>query len=115
VVLLSSQGKVVGFARFREAFFILRSTMTVKGKKQEKAPKSCQECEHWTEVRNKLRVVDVLTAVAKKMEGKLTADEFKPSLADFLRLVQFEKEIGEEEPKEIKVTWVEPVKPSTET
>jgi hypothetical protein len=114
-VLLSSQGKVVGFARFREAFFILRSTMAAKGKKQEKAPKSCQECEHWTEVRNKLRVGEVLTAVVTKMKGKITADEFKPSLADFLRLVQLEKEIGEEEPKEIKVTWVEPVKPSTET
>ena len=89
--------------------------MAAKGKKQEKAPKSCQECEHWTEVRNKLRVGDVLTSVVTKMKGKITADEFKPSLADFLRLVQLEKEIGEEEPKEIKVTWVEPVKPSTET
>jgi hypothetical protein len=89
--------------------------MAAKGKKQEKAPKSCQECEHWSEVRNKLRVGDVLAAVVKKMEGKITADEFKPSLADFLRLVQLEKEIGEEEPKEIKVTWVEPVTPSTET
>ena len=30
--------------------------MASKSKKQEKAPKSCQECEHWAEVRNKLRV-----------------------------------------------------------
>jgi hypothetical protein len=88
--------------------------MAAKSKKQEKAPKSCKECEHWTEVRNKLRVGDVLTAVVEKMEGKLKDSEFKPTLADFLRLVQLEKEIGEEEPKEIKVTWVEPVKPSTE-
>ena len=89
--------------------------MAAKGKKQEKAPKSCQECEHWIEVRDKLRVGDVLTSVVTKMKGKITADEFKPTLADFLRLVQLEKEIGEEEPKEIKVTWVEPVIPSTET
>ena len=41
-----------------------------------------------------------------RSEGQVT--EFKPTLADFLRLVQLEKEIGEEEPKEIKVTWVEP-------
>jgi hypothetical protein len=86
-----------------------------KGKKQEKAPKSCKECEHWTEVRNKLRVVDVLTTVITKMEAKLKEEEFKPSLADFLKLVQLEKEIGEEVPKEIKVTWVEPVQPRTET
>ena len=89
--------------------------MAAKSKKQEKAPKSCQECEHWTEVRNKLRVGEVLTSVVQKIEGKLKETEFKPSLADFLRLVQLEKEIGEEEPKEIKVTWVEPVQPSTET
>jgi hypothetical protein len=49
------------------------------------------------------------------MEGKLAADEFKPSLADYLKLVLMEKELGEEETKEIRVTWVEPVKPSTET
>ena len=80
-----------------------------KGKKQEKAPKSCKECEHWAEVKNKLRVGKVLDNVITKMEEKLKAEEFKPSLADFLRLVQMEQEAGEEEPKEIKVTWVEPV------
>ena len=42
--------------------------MAAKGKKQEKAPKSCQECEHWTEVRDKLRVGDVLTSVVTKMK-----------------------------------------------
>ena len=46
------------------------------------------------------------------MEDKLRKAEFKPSLADYLKLVQLEKEIGEEEPKEIKVTWVEPDKSS---
>ena len=86
-----------------------------KGKRQEKAPKSCGECEHWTEIRNKLRVGGVLEQVLKNMENKLKADEFKPSLADYLKLVAMEKEIGEEEPKEIKVTWVEPVTPSDET
>jgi hypothetical protein len=49
------------------------------------------------------------------MEDKLREADFKPSLADFLRLVQLEQETGEEEPKEIKVTWVEPDKSSTET
>ena len=90
--------------------------MVAKGKKQEKAPKSCQECEHWTEVRNKLRVGEVLDErSSRRWKARSKANEFKPTLADFLRLVQLEKEIGEEEPKEIKVTWVEPVKSSTET
>jgi hypothetical protein len=104
-----------GFARFREAFFIVRSTEMAKAKKQEKAPKTCQECEHWVVVRNKLRVGKVLESVIEKMQAKLQADEFKPTLADFLKLVQMEKEVDDEEPKEITVTWVEPDKPSSET
>ena len=86
-----------------------------KGKQQEKAPKSCESCEHWTEVRDKLRVGKVLEGVIQTMEKSIGTAEFKPSLADYLKLVQWQKEIGEELPKEIKVTWVEPVEPSTET
>ena len=86
-----------------------------KGKQQEKAPKSCEQCEHWTEVRNKLRVGKVLESVIKTMEEKLGTAEFKPTLADYLKLVQRQQVSGDELVKEIKVTWVEPVKPSTET
>jgi hypothetical protein len=84
------------------------------GKKQEKAPMSCQVCEHWAEVRNKVRVGDVLVQVIKKMEENLKAADFKASLADYLKLVQIEKEVGgDDEPKEIKVTWVQPDEPNT--
>jgi hypothetical protein len=104
-----------GFASLREAFFVLRSTKMAKAKQQEKAPKSCESCEHWTEVQNKLRVGRVLESVIKTMEEKLATAEFKPTLADYLKLVQWQKEGGDELVKEIKVTWVEPVKPRTET
>ena len=92
----------------------MRNNRVVKGKKHEKAPRSCQECEHWSEVRNKLRVGGVLDTVINHMEGKLTHQEFKPSLADFLKLLQMERELGDEAPKEIKVTWVEPAASNTE-
>jgi hypothetical protein len=49
------------------------------------------------------------------MEAQLGTAEFKPSLADYFKLVQWQKESGEELVKEIKVTWVEPVKPRTAT
>jgi hypothetical protein len=77
-------------------------------KKQEKAPKSCQVCQHWLVVKNRLRVGDVLSGVIKKMEANLKEADFKASLGDYLKLVQMEKEIGDDEPKEIKVTWVQP-------
>jgi hypothetical protein len=86
-----------------------------KAIKQEKAHKSCRECEHWAEVRNQLRVDGVLAKIIANMEEKLGKDEFKPSLADYLKLVQLEKDLEDGEPKEIKVTWVEPGKSSTET
>lgn len=84
-------------------------------KKQEMAPKSCQVCEHWAEVRKKLRVGDVLQVVIRKMEENLVGTDFKASLGDYLKLVQIEKEVGGiDEPKEIKVTWVQPDEPSTD-
>ena len=86
-----------------------------KAKKQDTAPRSCQECEHWNEVSKRLRVEGVLTKVIEKMEDNLKTIDFKASLADYLKLLQLEKEIvGEEVPKEIKVTWVEPDKSDNE-
>ena len=104
-----------GLANYCEAFSILRSTTLGKITKQAKAHKSCEDCEHWAEVRNKLRVNGILAKVITQMEGKLKDVEFKPSLADFLKLVQMEKDLDDDGPKEIKVTWVEPVKSSSET
>ena len=52
------------------------------GKRQEKAPESCVTCEHWKEVKSKLRVADVLKRVVKKMEASLDATDFKASLGD---------------------------------
>ena len=48
------------------------------------------------------------------MEAKLTGRDFKPTVADYLKLLQIEKEVEEKElegkPKEITVTWVDPTK-----
>jgi len=115
-VLLSEQVKGYGLREVsREAFFILRSTgIKDMGKKQEKAPKSCQGCEHWAGLRSKLRVTDVLKVVIAKMEANLKTADFKASLGDYLKLVQMEKEVGSDDvPKEIKVTWVQPEEPNT--
>jgi hypothetical protein len=48
----------------------------------------------------------ILLAVEKKMTGK----ELKATLADYIRLVQLQKEMTPEMPSEITVTWVEPKK-----
>ena len=41
---------------------------------------------------------------------KLDKNELKPTVGDFIRLLQLERELLEETPKEIKVSWVEPDK-----
>lgn len=46
--------------------------------------------------------------VMENIHDKLKANELKPTVGDFIRLVQLEKELGEEQPREIKVSWVEP-------
>ncbi len=42
------------------------------------------------------------------IEKRIDEDELKPTVGDFIRLLQLEREIEEEQPKEIKVSWVDP-------
>ncbi|MEO8049685.1 MAG: hypothetical protein ABI833_04650 [Acidobacteriota bacterium] len=42
------------------------------------------------------------------IEKQMTGNQMKATLADYIRLVQLHKELDDESPKEIKVTWVEP-------
>lgn len=45
-----------------------------------------------------------------EIETKMTVGEMKATLGDYIRLVQLHKELDDESPKEIRVTWVEPAK-----
>ncbi|MGE5569014.1 MAG: hypothetical protein ACM3S5_08260 [Rhodospirillales bacterium] len=51
----------------------------------------------------------MISQVIERIEEKLEADELKASMGDYIRLLQLEKELTEkEQPKEIRVSWVEP-------
>ena len=73
-------------------------------------PKSCEQCSRWKEIRKKLRVQDLLETAIRKLRERFEAQDFKPSVADYLKLVEMEDELEQsnETLKEIKVTWVEP-------
>ena len=43
-----------------------------------------------------------------RIETKMTEDQMNATLGDYIRLVQLHKELDDESPKEIRVTWVEP-------
>ena len=50
---------------------------------------------------------EVVAIIRKKVETKLK-QEPKGTLGDYIRLVQLQKELEGDEPKDITVTWVEP-------
>ena len=50
----------------------------------------------------------VVAAIREKVEERLEKNVNKASLADYIRLMQLEKELQNTEAKETKATWVEP-------
>jgi hypothetical protein len=73
------------------------------------APKDCEKCSRWREVRRKIRVAELLGTAVTKLRARFDADDFKPSVADYLKLMELEEELKQSSDtvKEIKVTWVE--------
>jgi len=79
------------------------------GHQTEELPKSCKQCERWHEIKERIRVSEVLASVIEKIKGKLEAEDFKPTVADLLKLVDAEKNLEQEDfendgAKEVKVT-----------
>jgi hypothetical protein len=87
----------------------------MRAKEPKKAPKTCEGCSRWKELKRKIRVSELLAKAIAAFETRLDAKELKPTIGDYLKLLQMEQEIEQESPKEIKVTWVEPPAPSRET
>ena len=81
-----------------------------------KGSSPCERCRYWQEVRKKMRVAELLGTAITKLRERLAADDFKPTVADYLKLVELEEalEQSSEMVKEIKVTWVEPKESASE-
>lgn len=76
----------------------------------------CRTCKNWKQVKDRVRVVEMLESAIDKVQKALAGREYKPTLGDYVKLVQMEKEIGEvtEQAKEIRVKWVEPTDSESE-
>ena len=83
---------------------------TKRGK--DKTPNDCRECSNWTEIKDKLRISEVLASAITAIEKRLMSKDYKPTVGDYLKLLQMGQELEQDLPKEIKVTWVEPLTPS---
>jgi hypothetical protein len=53
---------------------------------------------------------ELVRKALEAFEKRLDDENFKPTLAEYLKLLQFEQEVAQEDesPREITVTWVEP-------
>jgi hypothetical protein len=50
---------------------------------------------------------ELVEKAIQSIEAKLASSEVKATLADFIRLLQMQKELQLDQPREIKITWVE--------
>jgi hypothetical protein len=58
--------------------------------------------------RRKIDRAELLDKAIEAIEKKLSAAEVKATFADFIRLLQLQKEMQTDQPREIKVTWIDP-------
>jgi hypothetical protein len=49
----------------------------------------------------------IVRKAIESIEAKLGTEAMKPTLADLVRLLQIEKELDADEPREVRVRWVE--------
>jgi hypothetical protein len=49
----------------------------------------------------------IVREAIKNIEAELETSETKPPLADLIRLLQIEKELAAEEPREVRMRWIE--------
>ena len=88
--------------------------MVNEQKTEKAAPESCDNCPRWRELKEeRVRLAQLISKARQGFEARLQDNDLKLTLADYLKLIQMEKEIDDGEPREIKVTWVDPLPTST--
>jgi hypothetical protein len=61
-----------------------------------------------TERKQKKKTQAAVEKLLKNVEKKLAGKDVKATLGDYIKLMQLQTELEEEEPKDITVTWVDP-------
>lgn len=74
-----------------------------RGNNNKKAPPYVEK-----EAAKTRRIANLVDQAIKGIEGKLGNPADPLTIGDYLKLMQLQKEIEDETPREIKVTWVEP-------
>ena len=61
-----------------------------------------------TQKRRGTNRAELLEKAIQSIEEKLGSSDVKATFSDFIRLLQLQKEMQIDQPREIKVTWIEP-------
>ena len=90
-----------------------RTARQTKNKKKTEEPEETHSSGRVVRRRKSLAIVDALiTDVQTKLGTMLT----KPTIGDLIRLLQFKKDLKEDEvPRAIEVTWVQPTEEQSDT
>lgn len=51
---------------------------------------------------------EIVNEILRNVEKKMTGEGWKATLGDYIKLLQLQKEMKDEGPSEIKVSWIEP-------
>jgi hypothetical protein len=100
--------RLCGFAR---PFFFERGQQgraRAEMEPTERISRTCEECSNWKDVKQRIKIAKLLDSLIGGIETRIKDKELKPTMAEYLKLLQMEQEIEQESPKEIKVTWVDP-------
>jgi hypothetical protein len=73
----------------------------------EPATESCEECSRWKEIKHRLKIANLLESVIGDIEKRIQEKDLRPTVTEYLKLLQMEQDLEQESPREIKVTWVE--------
>jgi len=80
---------------------------------EEQDPEKERSHREQTPRRRRSKRADLVERAIDTIEQKLGASDVKATFADFIRLLQLQKELQVDEPKEIKVTWIDPNPPES--
>ena len=79
----------------------------MKDKGEVAVPKECRKCPSWKQIKEKIRVSEVLAKAIASFESRIKEKDLNPTITEYLKLVQLEQELEQGEAKEIKVTWID--------
>lgn len=82
--------------------------MVKKASAGEKGPKECRSCKQWKALKARIRVAESLGKAISAFEERTKDETFKPTVGEYIKLIQLEQEAEQRDTKEIKVTWVDP-------